>query len=200
MINLLIADDHPIFRRGLAELLGQQKSFNVIAEACNGQEALEKISSLQIDIAILDISMPIHDGFQVLTAVKDLTLDTKFVVLTMFEEAAYAKRAFELGALGYLLKDHAEEELLYCLNLVQNNKQFSSLDYLENNEEKDQASKNLSPAEFKVFNLVSLGKSSAEIADILSLSIRTIDNHRFNMSRKLGLKGPHALLKYAIRH
>ncbi len=199
MIRLLIADDHPIFRRGLAELIKQQNGYRVVAEASNGQEALNYLNAKEIDIAILDISMPIHNGFRVLATTNITNLSTKFVMLTMFEELAYAQRAFELGAKGYLLKDHAEEELIYCLSLVQKNKQYSSLDYLENSESKH-SSKKLSPAEFKVFNLVSLGKSNAEIAGILYLSIRTVENHRSNISKKLGLRGPHALLKYAMRH
>jgi len=123
--------------------------------------------------------------------------DVHVVVLTMHDEIAYANRAFDLGASAYLVKDDAEEQLDTCLRSVQQGERYCSIGEAEGDSELEEA--HLSDAERNIFNLVSTGKSSCEIASLLSVSVRTVDNHRGNIARKLGLRGTNALLKYAIK-
>ena len=195
MINLLIVDDHPLFRLGICAYIEQLDNYTITAQASNGEEALKYLSSLDIDVVLLDVNLPELDGFELLSIIRHQHRDLKIVMLTMHDEVAYAQRAFELGANAYLIKDDAEDLLAQCLQCLEKGEQYSSLD--EANEQRQEL-KTLSEAERHIFSLVSSGKSSYEIADLLSLSVRTVDNHRSNIAKKLDLRGPNALLKYAI--
>ena len=195
MKNLLIVDDHPLFRRGICAYVNLLSGYSIAAEASNGEEALKYMQSLKIDITLLDIDMPTIDGFELLSIIRHQHINSKVVILTMHDEVEYAKKAFALGADAYLIKDEAEVSLAKCLLAVSSGKQFNSLDILI---QADDELEELSESELHIFNLVSSGKSSHDIANLLLLSVRTVDNHRSNISKKLGLRGPNALLKYAI--
>lgn len=196
-MNLLIADDHALFRRGLADFLADYPEYKVVAEASNGKEVLDYLGTSDVDIALLDVNMPVHDGFELLGAIRYQGKQTKVIMLTMYDEALYARHAFELGADGYLLKDDTEEQIIACLNKVSNGEQYCSLSSVEDLGTIERH-ETLSPTEKRVLDLVGAGKSSFEISDMLSVSVRTIDNHRSHIAAKLGLKGTNALLKYAI--
>ena len=197
-INILIVDDHPLFRRGLADFIGKLPQLNLVAEASSGNEALTYLQTKQIDFALLDLDLPDYDGFELLAIIQHKKIRIKTVVLTMYDDVAYAQQAFELGANGYLVKDDAEELIIQCINEITQNNKFCSLreidQFFENNESK------LSVTENCILKFVGSGKSSLEISEILSISVRTVDKHRENIAAKLELKGPNALLKYVIQN
>lgn len=197
-MNVLIVDDHPLFRRGLVAYFAGVDDYHVVAQAGNGEEAITCLQSGDIDIVLLDIDLPIHSGFDLLSVIRHDYRDLKVVMLTLHDEVAYAQRAFDLGANAYLLKDDAEDMLGECLkNLIQG-QPYCSLGELENHGTTDTGK--LSDAERQIYSLVASGKSSYEIAALLSISVRTVDNHRSNIAKKLGLRGTNALLKYAIKN
>lgn len=197
--NLLIADDHPLFRRGIADLINKYPEFNLVAEAGTGSEALVILEKVKIDIALLDIQMPGYNGIEMLELIDKRNIDIRVILLTMHDDPVFAQRAFELGAKGYLLKEEAESQIIHCIKMVLDGHTFSSIDQVDDSPSNFHLSI-LSKSENKIFHLVGTGKSSIEISDLLNKSVRTIDNHRSNIASKLGLKGPNSLLKYAIAY
>ena len=202
--TIILVDDHPIFRRGLAEVIAEYEQYNVVAEAGDGEEAIKAIMQHRPDFVILDVSMPNMDGFDVLIKATHWADPPLFVMLTMYDDEAYLKKALEYGAKGYLLKDNAEQEIIECLKRVAKGKPYISASVswqLAKPEKSSQTSDldKLSPAEHKVFSLVSDFKTNPEIAGLLSISIRTVENHRAHICKKLGLKGPHALTQYVAK-
>lgn len=202
-ITVVVADDHPIFRRGLVETLEEATGYEVVAEAGDGEEAIAQIRKHKPQIAILDISMPGRDGLDVLVKARHWASPPVFVMLTLYDDESYLKKALEYGAKGYLLKDNAETELLSCLKMVSMGKSYLSpgvswrlVDASTQNSDQLAA---LSTAEHRIFTLVSEFKTNADIAELLSVSIRTVQNHRSNICKKLNLSGAHALSQYAVR-
>lgn len=196
-VKVMVVDDHPLFRRGLMAYFDAMSRYEVVAQAGSGSEALTILESNDIDILLVDINLPDFDGFELLIEVEHRLDQLKVVILTMHDEAPYAKRAFDLGASAYLVKDDAEDLLGECLEAIESGKLYCSLGDIEHLSPTDQAE--LSEAERRVFNHVASGMSSYEIAAHLNLSVRTIDNHRANIAKKLGLRGSNALLKYAMK-
>lgn len=196
-MKLLIADDHPIFRNGLKSILTDNfKEVNII-ECENGLEALEKIRSEKPDVSILDINMPEINGLELCNSVLKENLSTKVVILTMYRDSEMLKKAFHFGALGYLLKDFATKEIIECINNVLKDIKYigPGLDkhytaYLQEDKIKKDIIgliKNLSQAELKTLKLVSHNKTSKEIAELLFLSEKTIENYRSRICQKLQL-------------
>ena len=118
MINVLIADDHPLFRRGLAAYFDEMDGYRIAMQASNGEEVIEGLRSIDVDLVMLDINLPSYNGFELLSLINNDYKDVHVVVLTMHDEIAYANRAFDLGASAYLVKDDAEEQLDTCLRSV----------------------------------------------------------------------------------
>ncbi len=201
--TIVIADDHPLFRRGLVEVLQDFEEYKVLGEAGDGDEAITKIVQHKPDIAILDISMPVRDGLDVLVKAQHWANPPKFIMLTLYDDEAYLKKALQYGARGYLLKDNAETELLTCLHMVIQGKAYLSPGVswrlLDKSIQESDPLENLSATERKVFSLVAEFKTNADIAELLSVSIRTVQNHRSNICKKLGLSGAHALTQFAAR-
>lgn len=197
-MNILIVDDHPLFRRGLLAYIEGLAAFNVVADVGSANECIACVQSLPVDIVLLDLNLPDHDGFQLLPKLAKDFDSIKIAVLTMHDEIAYARRAFDLGADAYLVKDDAEERLEECLQALVAGNEFCSLGEIESLSQPSNID-SMSEAEKRVFDLVATGKSSYQIADELNLSVRTIDNHRANIAKKLGLRGSNALLKFALQ-
>lgn len=204
---ILIADDHPIFRRGLREIIEESPRYIVAAEAGDGQSAIRHLELGRFDAAVLDLAMPERGGLQVLEWARQHAPETVCVVLTMYADKGYLDRAFELGARGYLLKDDANDELIRCLDVacaggtyVSPKVGHSSSAILTSPDgtlgEKLAA---LTPAQRTVLRLVSEFKTSKEIGRELGISYRTVQNHRANICRALGLDGPNALVEFAVR-
>ncbi|MBS1652857.1 MAG: response regulator transcription factor [Bacteroidetes bacterium] len=197
MKTLLIADDHPIFRKGLFDLLQQSFTKTKIIECENGTQAIEKIFSIKPDIAILDINMPEANGLEVCKrAIKELP-EIKIIILTMYQEKEMIKNAMLCGAMGYLLKDNAVDDIINCINTVRTGKKYFETNTLSVQKELSlegkrkhqlvESLKALSQAELKTLKLVSQNKSSKEISELLFLSEKTIENYRSRICQKLDL-------------
>jgi len=196
--RILLADDHPLFRRGLRDVV-EDGGFVVVAEAADGRTALDAIQEQRPDVVIADISMPHLDGLELIARAGRSAEPPLFSVLTMYDDLAFVRHALDLGARGYLLKESADLEVVACLAQVLRGERYVA----EGLAWQDAAAGAtlLSAAEERVLGLVGAGHSSRHIADLLCISPRTVDNHRARIARKLGLRGSHALLRYAVaRH
>lgn len=205
--NVIIADDHPIFRSGLRTVIETDPSFSVIGEASDGQEALGMIVNEKPSIAILDYNMPKLNGFEVLKQILKLKIDVSPVVLTMHNDEAMFSKAFELGIRGYVLKDSASIDIVNCLHAVLQGQIYTSsavTTYLYRRASRTTKTVDglgsLTPTELKILRMIALYKTSREIADELSVSVRTVENHRSNISSKVGVSGSHALFKFALQN
>jgi DNA-binding NarL/FixJ family response regulator len=207
-IRLLIADDHPIVRNGLSFKITQDARFKIVAEAGDGETALRLIQEMQPDIAILDIDMPKLDGLQVARKIVELNLKTKTILLTLHKDEDFFRTAMEIGVKGYFLKENAAEEIVAGVQAVSDGRTYVSAAmsvYLLRQQTITPTSAKilaaqLTNAERNILKQISLGESSKGIAQKLSLSYRTIENHRTNMCRKLGIVGTNALLRFALEH
>lgn len=199
MTTVLIVDDHPLLRRGLAEVIRRLPGYVLCAEAGDGRQALEAIREHRPEVVLLDVSMPGVDGLEVLAQAATWPSRPTFVMLTMHNE--YVARALELGAWGYLLKEDAVTEIEDCLAAISAGRRYLSKRLPPGSHgapTSDAALAQLTPAERRVLRLVAQHLTSREIAEVLSVSHRTVQNHRAGMSRKLGLTGSGALLRFAL--
>lgn len=205
-IKLIIADDHHIFRKGILSIVSEDDGIEITGEAANGDEALKLIEEKKPDIAILDIDMPGLSGLDVARKVKSEKLQTKIVILTIHKDKEYFDEALELDIKAYVLKESIANDLIDCIKRVAAGEYYISSaisGYLvEKNKTAPKQTEldKLTNAEKEILKLIAQNKTSAQIADELFRSVRTIENHRNNICSKLGLKGPHALLLYAIQH
>ena len=208
-VKVVIADDHPIFRNGLKQILELDDRIKIIGEADNGAKALELILELKPDVAVLDIDMPKKTGLEVLKELKDST-EAKIIFLTMYAEEDIFEEAMNLGIKGFVLKDSAVNDILDCIFSVVEDKYYISpsvSNFLINRRKKLNELRNNNPrlesltiAEKKILKYIAENKTSKDIAEILFISYRTIENHRANISNKLNLKGSHSLVKFAIEN
>jgi two-component system, NarL family, response regulator DegU len=204
--RVIIADDHPIFRQGLVNVIQGTTQFELAGQAQDGKEALELIERTKPDIAVLDIAMPSMDGLEVIRTASQRALECEFVVLTMYREEEYFKAAMDLGVKGYLLKDGAAGDLLQCLRAVTAGKHYVSpamSDHLILSSKRADGGPSLgglSPTERHVLRLIAENKTSKEIADELHISFRTVQNHRAHICEKLKLEGYNRLLQFALEH
>ena len=205
-IKLIIADDHHIFRKGILSIVSEDDGIEITGEAANGDDALKLIEEKKPDIAILDIDMPGLSGLDVARKVKSEKLPVKIVILTIHKDKEYFDEALELDIKAYVLKESIANDLIDCIKRVAAGDYYISsaiLGYLvEKNKTAPKQTEldKLTNAEKEILKLIAQNKTSAQIADELFRSVRTIENHRNNICNKLGLKGPHALLLYAIQH
>jgi DNA-binding NarL/FixJ family response regulator len=202
-----MADDHPIFRRGLRQSLDEDPSMKVIGEASDGKAALELIKQLRPDIAIVDISMPVMDGFALARELATTDPRPRLVFLTAHDEESLFTEAMDLGVKGYVLKESSLHEIVSCVKAVAENQYYTSpalTAYLVNRSRRPSASseppglKDLTPTERRILKLIAEYKTSREIAEELFISYHTVETHRRNISEKLDLHGSHALIKFAL--
>ena len=206
---ILIADDHGLIRSGLRQVLETGEGFT-ICEAENGVDALRCIRELKPVIAILDVEMPGMTGFEVARTVHEETLKTHVIFLTMFNDESTFNKAMNIGVRGYVLKENTIREILQCIRVVSEGKHYISpslSDFLMHRDGKHEADPTagrgislLTPAERKVLKLLATMKTNHEIAELLNISVRTVHNHRNNICSKLGLRGAHALLRFAMQN
>lgn len=200
----IVADDHPIFRKGLVEILGGISNLEIVAELSDGLLAYQSIIAKRPDVAILDIEMPGLTGLDICRKVMSEKSETKFIVLTMHRDKNFFNDAMSIGVMGYLLKDHAIDELIKCVEKVLKGEQFVSpgienlLVFPGQNELPELGQ--LTATEKVILKLIADSKTSTEIAQLLFVSPNTIDNHRSNIVKKLGIEGKNSLLKFAIQH
>lgn len=208
-IKVFIADDHSVVREGLRRLFNNQRDIEIIGEAADGSEVLTKVKKLHPDVLILDINMPTLSGLEIIPLVKGTLPDTKIMILSMFKKEAYVYQALSSGADGYLLKTALGSEVIEAVVKVAGGQYFLSSEinaeiinaYLKNEGEMSSAGKYdlLSDREQQIFRLVIEGKTTKRIAEILFVSPKTVEKHRSNIIRKLGIHEPTAMLKYAIK-
>jgi DNA-binding NarL/FixJ family response regulator len=206
----IIADDHPIFRNGVRDVLEETGNFEVLGQGKDGIEAYNLIVAHRPDVAILDLEMPLLTGLDVCQKVLAEKHQTIFVLLTMHKERHYFNEAMKLGVRGYLLKDNAVVDLIQCLDAVVRGRMYVSPQieqYLDDqaahsmlNPQLQQQLALLSPTEKVILKLIAESKTSAEIAAMLFISPNTVDNHRSNIARKLNLEGKNSLIRFAMQH
>ena len=206
MINILIADDHSVVREGLKQIISGNADMTVLAEAGNGNEAIEKIRGNAFSVVILDISMPGKNGLDTMKEIKVMHPDLPVLILSMYPEEQYALRFFRAGASGYLTKKSAPEELVSAIRTVSKGKKYVSpvlaeklIGELDITTEKPLHSA-LSDREFQVLCLMASGKTSGEIAEELFLSVKTVSTYRTRILEKLHLKNTAELISYAIQN
>jgi len=196
MIQIIIADDHAIFRQGLCALLAARPDIRVIGQAKDGRETADMIIRLRPNMAIVDISMPELNGIEVLKNVQTRNSGTKIILLTMHTEPELAKQALAAGVCGYLLKKNAFEDLVSAIYLIHNGGTFVSPAISSEHSSHDDI---LSPREREVLQGISKGLSNKEMANHLNISVRTVETHRANMMEKLNLHTTAELVRYAIK-
>lgn len=205
-ITILIADDHPIFQRGLQQIIETDSSLKIVAAVNDGESALENLRKLKPQIAVLDVDMPQKDGFAVLKSINEENLPCAVILLTMYKEERFFKAALDAGVKGYVIKDSAASEITKAIYAAAKGDNFISpmlstfLVKRLNKSATQYPLESLTTSERRVLKLVSEAKSNKQIADELFLSIRTIENHRSNICAKLNLEGKNALLTYALTH
>jgi len=207
-IKVFLADDHKILRESLVILLQQESDIEVIGEAADGQQAVQEILRLKPDIAILDISLPRLNGLEVATRLKKDDPSIKLIILTMHKNEDFVARAYQLEVHGYVLKENALEELLKSIRIVQAGGIYLSSDitstvvagFVSNFNQKGKKAELISSREREIVQLLAEGNSNKEIAQMLSLSLKTVETHRSNIMHKLGFKSITDLVLYAVRN
>jgi DNA-binding NarL/FixJ family response regulator len=209
-VRVLIADDHPIFRQGLRQIVEAHPDLSVVAEASDGAQALERLQRGGVDVAVLDVTMPVKDGFVVARDVRERRLAVALVFLTMHKDEHYLNAALDVGVRGYVVKDNATTEIVDCVRSVAGGGEYISptlSSFLIRRRaravslaEQKPAIDLLTPAERRILRLIADGLTSRQIAGQLGIGIRTVEHHRNNVAVKLELRGSHALTRFAIRH
>jgi DNA-binding NarL/FixJ family response regulator len=205
-ISILLADDHVVVRQGLKALLSSQPDFRVVGEASDGLEAVRAVELLRPDVVLLDLMMPGLNGLEVTRRIHNLG---RVVVLSMHSSEAYVSEALRSGAYGYVLKDSTTEELVTAVRAVAEGRRYLCAPFseqqIESYLERTHATpqdplETLTSREREVLELVARGLSAPEIAEQLTISPRTVEVHRANVMRKLGLKSQAEMIRYAVQH
>ena len=209
-IRIIIADDHPIFRSGLKQIIEEDKSIEIIGTADNGEKAIQIIEELKPDIALLDIDMPKMTGLQVLKRLRELKSNCKVIFLTVFSSEDIFDESMELGVSGFVLKDCAVDDIIECINKVADDNYYISpsisnflmnrRDKMKKFEKQNPTLKDLTKTELLILKMISEGKTSKEIGHELFISYKTVENHRSNINTKLYLQGPNSLIKFAFEN
>jgi DNA-binding NarL/FixJ family response regulator len=207
MVRLLIADDHRIFREGLARLLRDHDDLDVVAEAGNDQDVMSALYVHRPDMAVLDLSMPGRDGVDLIAHIKATYPQVKILIITMQSSDVSALRSLRAGADGYITKDNAATEVTAAIRQIMRGTRYVCPVVAERlalsaagNAGRKEAHECLSEREFKIFEMLVAGKRGADIASELCLSEKTVSTHKANVLRKLDLHSGSDLVRYAIRH
>ncbi len=206
MIKILIADDHAVVRQGLKQILGEFPDLTVVDEATNGPEVLEKARAADWDVLVLDIALPGRSGFDILLELRAEKPDRPILVLSMHAEDQYALRVLKAGASGYLTKESVPEELIQAIRKVVSGGKYISPTLAEKLAFEIGAPSDrppheaLSDREFQVMRMIAFGKTVTQIAEELSLSVKTVSTYRARVLQKMDLKTNADLIHYAIQH
>jgi len=206
MIRIVVADDHPIVREGLKQLLSAAGDLAVVGEAQNGQEVLDRVRALAFDVLLLDMSMPGKSGIELIKQVHAEKPKLRILVLSMHEEQQYAVRAIKAGAAGYLTKESATAQLVSAIRKVAGGGAFITdsvaqqlaLGAMPQTEGPPHST--LSDREFQVFRELVSGKAVSDIAEQLNLSVKTVSTHKARIMQKMNMSNPAELIRYAIQH
>jgi two-component system response regulator NreC len=209
VIRIVLADDHVVMRNGLRLLLERQPDFEVVGEAADGRQTVEICDSLKPGVVVLDIAMPNLNGMEAARQICAKLPKTSIVILSMHSDEGYVLRALKAGARAYLLKDSAEADLINAIRVVTEGKAFFSPaiskmlvdDYVHRLQQRgvEDSYELLTTREREILQLLAEGKSNKEVANILSLSLYTVETHRGNILQKLNLHSVPELILYAVR-
>ncbi|TYP92154.1 two component transcriptional regulator, LuxR family [Fodinibius salinus] len=207
-IQILLTDDHDIVRDGIRALLEDEIGFAIAAEASNGAEAVETCNNTDIDLAIMDISMPKMDGIEATRQIKNEHPDIKVLALTMMGEDQHIRQMIEAGASGYILKSSDQIELIDAITSILNGQHYFSndasqsvmMDLVESEPSEDADPTNITDREREVLELIVDEHTNQQIAEELYISVRTVDSHRRNLLQKTGAKNTAGLVTYAIKN
>ena len=209
--QIMIVDDHPLFREGLKTIISRNKHYQVIAEAGDSQQGLKLAQSLQPDLVLVDISLPDKSGIQLIRELRKVDPNMKVLVVTMHSKVDYIAESFQAGASGYVVKESAAEGLLKGIDTVLNGGYFLDsavspqvVEKLMTLPAKDATIRDanydsLTPREQEILRLLAEGLNTREIADKLCISSKTVENHRTNIMHKLNLQNPIDLVRYAAK-
>lgn len=206
--RILLADDHALVRRGLRLLLDAEPDLTVVAEASDGAEAISAAVEDEVDLAILDIAMPRMTGIQAAREISRRAPGIRILILSMYDNEQYFFESLKVGASGYVLKSVADRDLFEACRAAMRGEPFlypgavTALirDYLQRNQQGENLPESmLTSREEEVVKLIAEGRSSKEIADLLVISVKTVDRHRANILQKLGMRDRLELTRYAIR-
>jgi two-component system, NarL family, invasion response regulator UvrY len=206
VIRLLVADDHGLIRRGIAQIVAESGDIIVAGEASTGEEALELARTGDFDVVILDIAMPGRGGLDVIRDIRAANRRIKVIILSMHSEEQYAVRSLRDGASAYLTKTSADSELVTAIHTVAAGRRYITtevadrLAYYVESESELPPHERLARREYQVFLLIGAGKTVGEIAGELSLSVKTVSTYRSRILAKTGLKTNAQLIKYAVDH
>lgn len=206
MLKVLIVDDHPVFRAGLKQIIAETNDIIVSAEVSNGWDAVDAARSGRYDVMLLDISMPGKDGLDVLRDIKEEKVGIPVLILSMHPEEQYAIQSLKAGASGYLTKESAADELVTAIRKVSAGGKHISASLAEKlasyvqNASEEAPHRILSSREYQVMRLIASGKTPTEIAEELSLSIKTVSTYRVRVLNKLDMKNNAELVRYAVKN
>ena len=206
MIRIVVADDHPIVREGLKQLLSAAGDLAVVGDAQNGNEVLQRVRALDFDVLLLDMSMPGKSGIELIKQVRAEKPKLRVLVLSMHEEEQYAVRAIKAGASGYLTKESATAQLVSAIRKVASGGAFITdsvaqqlaLGAMPQSDGPPHSA--LSDREFQVFRELVSGKAVSDIAAQLNLSVKTVSTHKARIMQKMNMSNPAELIRYAIHH
>ena len=202
--TIVLADDHMLFRQGLSALLSDQPDWDIVGEAADGAEALDMARAHQPDIVVIDVAMPNMSGIQATEAIREICPDTRIVALSMYGEPHYVEQMFEAGASAYVLKNEAISELVRAIQSALRGARFISPAIVESGAASSKRSiridkRSLTKRETEVLRLLAEGKKTREIAEILGLSVKTIETYRSRIMSKLNIDNIAGLVKFAIK-
>ncbi len=206
MIRVVIADDHTIVREGLRQLLQASVDFDIVSEARDGHEVMQRVRELDFDVLLLDMSMPGKSGMELIKQVKSERPRLRILVLSMHQEHQYAVRAIKAGASGYLTKESASSQLAAAIRKVACGGAFISAEVAEQlalgamPQAEGLPHTALSDREYQVFRLLVSGKTVSDIGEELNLSVKTVSTHKARLLQKMGVANQTELVHYAIRH
>ena len=206
MIRIVIADDHAIVREGLKRIVSSVNGLQVVGEAANGTEVMQRVRESEFDVLVLDLSMPGRSGMELIKLVRSEKPKVRILVLSMHQELQYAVRAIKSGASGYLTKESAPGQLEQAIRKIAAGGAFISAEVAEQLALSAMPGctsaphESLSNREFEVFRLIAAGVSVTDIATRLKLSVKTISTHKANLMQKMGLQNQSELIRYAIKH
>ena len=202
MIKVMLVDDHPLFREGVRARLSMCDEIMLVGEAENGRQLLEKLNDLRPDVVLMDINMPEMNGMDVLDIMAEKKSHTKFIILSMHDDKEYIIPVIRLGAYGYMLKDVSGDEMIKAITVVYNGEKHFSQDVaaILAQQDVDGSESKLTNREQLILRLISLGYGNKKIAQELNNSVRTVETHKRNITKKLNINTTSGLVRYAIKH
>ncbi|MRD47914.1 response regulator [Caenimonas koreensis DSM 17982] len=207
MIRIVIADDHAIVREGLKRIVSEAEGMQVLGEACDGTEVMQRVRELEFDVLVLDLSMPGRSGMELIKLVKAERPKLRILILSMHQESQYAVRAIKSGSSGYLTKESAPSQLVQAIRRIAAGGAYVTPEVAEQlalgampGAQEQAPHQSLTDREFQVFRLLVDGESVSAIGEQLSLSVKTVSTHKANLMQKMGLHNASELVRYAVKH